>query len=296
MLRSWIGLLGRPKVITSQLLKKSRYLSTAANDELVVQQLDGDDEGIVVLGLNRPKAKNSFSKSLSQKLTQAIEDLQYEEKLRVLIIRSMIPGIFCAGADLKERATMPQSEVGPFVSRLRRLLFDMQNFATPTIAAIDGAALGGGLEMSLGFDMRIASNNASLGLVETKLAIIPGAGGTQNLTRLIGASMAKEMIFTGRVVKGEEAKTLGIVNHVVKQNENGDAAYLKSLDLAREILPQGPVALRMAKRAINCGSEIDISNALAFEQACYAQVIPTKDRIEGLTAFREKRKPKYTGS
>nr|XP_039254982.1 methylglutaconyl-CoA hydratase, mitochondrial-like [Styela clava] len=296
MLRSWIGLLGRPKVITSQLLKKSRYLSTATNDELVVQQLDGDDEGIVVLGLNRPKAKNSFSKSLSQKLTQAIEDLQYEEKLRVLIIRSMIPGIFCAGADLKERATMPQSEVGPFVSRLRRLLFDMQNFAAPTIAAIDGAALGGGLEMSLGFDMRIASDNASLGLVETKLAIIPGAGGTQNLTRLIGTSMAKEMIFTGRVVKGEEAKTLGIVNHVVKQNENGDAAYLKSLDLAREILPQGPVALRMAKRAINCGSEIDISNALAFEQACYAQVIPTKDRIEGLTAFREKRKPKYTGS
>lgn len=298
MFSNLFRLVGKPRSArpTSQLLRKLRCYSTSTNDELIVEKLDGDDKGVVVLGLNRPKAKNSFSKSLSQKLIQAIEELQYDETLRVLIIRSMVPGIFCAGADLKERATMPQNEVGPFVSRLRRLMFDMQNFASPTIAALDGAALGGGMEMSLGLDMRVASEDASMGLVETKLAIIPGAGGTQNLTRLIGSSMAKEMIFTGRVIKGKEAKALGIVNHVVEQNENGDAAYLKSLELAREILPQGPVALRMAKRAINCGSEIDISNALAFEQACYAQVIPTKDRIEGLTAFKEKRKPKYTGS
>lgn len=266
-----------------------------SDDELSVQRLQGDDHGIVVLGLNRPKAMNSFSKSLVKKFEENVEELQYDESLRALIIRSIVPGIFCAGADLKERATMHQSEVGPFVSRLRRLLFDMQNFPVPTIAAMDGSALGGGLEMSLGLDIRVASDNAKLGLVETRLAIIPGGGGTQNLTRLVGPSVAKELIFTARVVNGNEAFKLGIVNHVVEQNSNGDAAYLRALELAREILPQGPVALRMAKRAINCGSEIDIASGLAFEQACYAQVIPTQDRLEGLKAFKEKRKPKYSG-
>lgn len=278
--------------------RSNRFMSSggdSSKEELLVQRLEGEDQGIVVLGLNRPKAMNSFSKKLVEKFEKSVQELQHDESLRVVIIRSMIPGIFCAGADLKERAVMPPSEVGPFVSRLRRLLFDMQNFPVPTIAALDGSALGGGMEMSLGLDMRVASDNAKLGLVETRLAIIPGGGGTQNLARLVGPSLAKELIFTARVLNGSEAHKLGIVNHMVEQNQNGDAAYLRALELGREILPQGPIALRMAKKAINCGSDIDIASGLAFEQACYAQVIHTEDRMEGLMAFREKRKPKYSG-
>ena len=110
----------------------------------------------------------------------------------------MVPGVFCAGADLKERAKMSADEVGPFVGKLRGVLHEMQKIPFPTIAAIDGVAVGGGLEMALGYDMRVASTNAKMGLVETKLAIIPGAGGTQNLARVVGTSKAKELIFTGR--------------------------------------------------------------------------------------------------
>ncbi|XP_047229235.1 methylglutaconyl-CoA hydratase, mitochondrial isoform X2 [Girardinichthys multiradiatus] len=200
-----------------------------------------------------------------------------------------------AGADLKERAKMAQNEVGPFVSKARALITELDNLSVPTIAAIDGAALGGGLEMALACDIRIASSSAKMGLVETKLAIIPGAGGTQRLPRVIGVSLAKELIFTARIVDGKEAYRLGLVNHSVEQNDSGDAAYLHALELAREINPQGPIAVRMAKLAINQGIEVDLSTGLAIEEACYAQVVPTKDRLEGLAAFKEKRRPHYKG-
>ncbi|XP_071321665.1 methylglutaconyl-CoA hydratase, mitochondrial isoform X2 [Trachinotus anak] len=226
---------------------------------------------------------------------EAVEDIKKNNKVRSVILCSLAPGIFCAGADLKERAKMHQSEVGPFVSKARALITELGNLPVPTIAAIDGAALGGGLEMALACDIRIASNTAKMGLVETKLAIIPGAGGTQRLPRVIGVSLAKELIFAARVVDGTEAYRLGLVSNSVEQNKSGDAAYLQALQLAREINPQGPIAIRMAKLAINQGIEVDLSTGLAIEEACYAQVIPTKDRLEGLAAFKEKRRPHYKG-
>lgn len=149
--------------------------------------------------------------------------------------------------------------------------------------------------MSLACDMRVASSSAKMGLVETKLAIIPGGGGTQRLPRLIGASKAKELIFTSRVLDGKQAEDVGLVNHCVEQIESGDAAYKRSLELAKEILPQGPIAIRMAKQAISKGSEVDLQTGLSIEQYCYGIIVPTKDRIEGLTAFREKRAPVYKG-
>lgn len=133
------------------------------------------------------------------------------------------------------------------------------------------------------------------GLVETKLAIIPGAGGTQRLARIVGPAIAKELIFTARVLNGVEATKLGICNHVVEQNQTNDAAYNKAIEIATEILPNGPIGVRMAKKAIDHGLQVDINTGYAIEEACYAQVIPTKDRIEGLNAFAEKRKPKYKG-
>lgn len=165
----------------------------------------------------------------------------------------------------------------------------------PIIAALDGVALGGGLEMALSCDLRVAADTTKMGLVETKLAIIPGAGGTQRLPRIVGPAMAKELIFTGRVIDGAEAFKLGLVNRVVAQNQEGDAAYGKALELAKEILPQGPIALRMAKTAIDRGIEVDLDTGLTIEEFCYAQVIPTKDRLEGLMAFKEKRSPRYKG-
>ncbi|KAJ8287282.1 hypothetical protein GJAV_G00049760 [Gymnothorax javanicus] len=273
-----------------------QYSSDAKlGDDLCVRYLDGEDSGIVVFGINRPKAKNSISKNLVKMLSDAVDAVKGNNKVRTVILCSLVPGIFCAGADLKERAKMHQSEVGPFVSRARALIMEFGNLPMPTIAAVDGAALGGGLELALACDIRVAATTAKMGLVETKLAIIPGAGGTQRLPRVVGVSLAKELIFAARMVDGTEAQTIGLVSHAVEQNKSGDAAYRRALDLAREFLPQGPIAVRMAKLAINQGIEVDLATGMAIEEACYAQVIPTKDRIEGLTAFKEKRTPRYKG-
>lgn len=274
-----------------------RLYSSEVNsgDDLIVRYLDGDDSGLVVMGINRPEAKNAISKNLVSMMSEALESMKTDNTVRTVILCSMVPGIFCAGADLKERAKMQQSEVGPFVTKARTLISELGALPMPTIAAIDGAALGGGLEMALACDIRVAANSAKMGLVETKLAIIPGAGGTQRLPRTVGVSIAKELIFAARVLNGEEAKSLGLVNHAVEQNKGGDAAYLRALDLAREFIPQGPIAVRMAKLAINQGIEVDLKTGLAIEEACYSQVIPTKDRLEGLLAFKEKRPPRFKG-
>ncbi|XP_032283508.1 methylglutaconyl-CoA hydratase, mitochondrial isoform X8 [Phoca vitulina] len=229
-------------------------------------------------------------------LSKAVDALKSDKKVRTIIVRSEVPGIFCAGADLKERVKMNPSEVGPFVSKIRAVINEIAttkkcqsrkdttdsrnknesrhtpNLPVPTIAAIDGLALGGGLELALACDIRVAASSAKMGLVETKLAIIPGGGGTQRLPRAIGMSLAKELIFSARVLDGQEAKAVGLISHVLEQNQEGDAAYRKALDLAREFLPQGPVAMRVAKLAINQGMEVDLVTGLAIEEACYAQM------------------------
>ncbi|XP_075708779.1 methylglutaconyl-CoA hydratase, mitochondrial [Rhinoderma darwinii] len=266
-----------------------------SEDELRVRYLEGEEQGIVVLGINRPHSKNAISKGLVKSMLKAVDSLKGNNKVRTVILRSEVPGVFCAGADLKERAKMHPSEVGPFVSKARALMNEFANLPMPTIAALDGAALGGGLEMALASDIMVAASSAKMGLVETKLAIIPGAGGTQRLPRVVGVALAKELIFSARVLDGNEAKSIGLVNHVVEQNDEGDAAYRRAVALAREFISQGPIAMRMAKLAINQGIEVDLATGLAIEEACYAQVIPTKDRIEGLLAFKEKRPPRYIG-
>lgn len=166
----------------------------------------------------------------------------------------------------------------------------------PTIAAIDGAAFGGGLELALTCDIITAAKSSKMGLTETRLAIMPGGGGTQRLPRRLNPALAKELIFTSRIFSGDDAKKMGVCNHAVEQiDDRDDGAYQKALDIAREILPNGSIGVRMAKKAINKGMQVDIMSGLAIEEACYAQTIPTKDRLEGLKAFAEKRKPVYTG-
>lgn len=259
--------------------------------ELRLERLEGDDAGIILLGLDRPAAKNALGRQLMDEFRQALTELWSDPAVRVVVVHSLVPGVFCAGADLKERAGMTQAEASAFVQSLRTAFTELEDLPMPVIAAIEGAAFGGGLELALAADLRVAGGDARMGLVETALAIIPGAGGTQRLPRLIGASRAKELIFTARRIGAVEAERLGLVDRVAAAGGALDAA----LDLAREILPNGPVALRMAKQAVNRGLELARNSGLAFEQACYAQVIPTKDRLEGLAAFRDKRKPQYRG-
>ncbi|XP_006005040.1 methylglutaconyl-CoA hydratase, mitochondrial isoform X2 [Latimeria chalumnae] len=240
---------GRPAVSSpfpvAALMKFYSSHAKKAEGDLNVRYLEGSDAGIVVLGINRPQAKNAISKNLVTMISEAVDAVKINKNVRTVIIRSEVPGIFCAGADLKERAKMHPSEVGPFVSKARALMNDL--------------------------------------------------GGTQRLPRTIGVTLAKELIFSGRAVDGDEAKAIGLVSHAVEQNEDGDAAYKRALALAREFIPQGPIAVRMAKLAINRGIEVDLATGLAIEEACYAQVIPTKDRVEGLSAFKEKRPPRYKG-
>lgn len=216
-----------------------------------------------------------------------------DRNLRAFVVTSEVEGIFCAGADLKERKEMPQEEVGLFVSNLRKLFSDLSDLPMPTLAAIEGAALGGGLEMALGLDIRIVGEAATLGLPETKLAIIPGAGGTQRLTRLVGYPRASELIFTGRSVKGREAFQLGLATECCPVG----CALDRTLEMARLMAENGPVAVRAAKRAMKAA--VVTPEALAYgmeaERAAYQMVVPTQDRIEGLAAFAEKRKPKYQG-
>lgn len=271
-----------------------RFFSEKSSD-LIIQKLNGKHSGVTVLGLNRPKQKNALGSNLMNELNRAIDDLYYESNSRILIIRSLVPGVFGAGADLKERQKMNEKDVVNFVRKTRTVFNKIYNLPIPVIAAIDGLALGGGLELALSCDIRIADSQAKLGLVETRLAIIPGAGGTQILPRLLNPAIAKQLIYTAKVIDGLKGKELGLINEIVEQTESKDAAYLKSLQLAEEILPNGPIALKMAKAAINKGLETDISTGLAIEEACYAQVVPTKDRLEGLKAFTEKRTPTYIG-
>lgn len=267
----------------------------SSGPDVVVEKLSGDCEGITVLGFNRPAAKNAISKNLLKEIKEAVDSIRHDSSVRVVLLRSLVPGVFCAGADLKERAKMKPEEVGPFVAKARSMISDLENLPMPVIVALDGAALGGGLEMALACDLRVAADTTKMGLVETKLAIIPGAGGTQRLPRIVGAAKAKELIFTAAIIDGKEGEDIGLVNYVVPQNETRDAAYLRSVELAKKIIPNGPIGVKMAKVAISRGVEVDLTTGLSIEEACYAQVIPTKDRIEGLTAFKEKRTPNYKG-
>lgn len=272
---------------TRGLLGQLRAITTSSGSECILEKLSN---GISVITLNRPRQRNALGTLLLDEFKQHLNLLRHDKGTRVVVLRSSVDGVFCAGADLKERALMNESQVAEFVHNLRASFNEFGELLMPTIACIDGFALGGGFELALGADMRIAGESAKFGLPETGLAIIPGAGGTQRLPRLVGVAKAKELIFTGAILNSKQAFEQGLVNQSVT-----GSSFPVAMKIAEVLLSKGPVALKMAKLAINHGSQLDLSNALAFEKTCYAQVIPTEDRIEGLTAFKEKRSPVYKG-
>ena len=245
----------------------------------------------VILTMNRPDVMNCLNFGLLYAMRDMIDSLQYRTDIRTVIITGKGDKSFCAGADLKERATLTPDEVKKFILTIRNLLTSIQNLPMPVISAVNGVALGGGTEVALASDIRIASETASMGLTETRLAIIPGGGGTQRLPRIIGVAKAKELIFTGRRVDAREALEIGLVNKVTSPETLLD----ECLKMANMIAETGPIAVEMAKYAIDKGIETDLATGLAIESNAYRITIPTEDRIEGLTAFKEKRKPQYKG-
>ncbi len=257
-------------------------------DEILIRE---ETDKICILTLNRPKVMNAFNFDLLLALKREIDDIRFKRDIRVVIITGAGERAFCAGADLKERATMPEEKVREFIYTIRNLFTDIENLPKPVIAAVNGVALGGGTELSLACDIRIASENATMGLTETRLAIIPGAGGTQRLPRIVGIAKAKELIFTGKRISAQEALSIGLVNKVCPLSE----LMQECKKMALEICETGPIAIEQAKYAINKGFEVDINTGLAIESNAYWITIPTEDRLEGLRAFKEKRKPNYKG-
>jgi len=234
---------------------------------------------------------NSFNFALLNSLKEQVDALKFNTNVRVVIITGAGRKAFCAGADLKERTTFDELQVKEFIFTIRNLFTSIENLNKPVIAAINGVALGGGTELALACDIRIAAMNASMGLTETRLAIIPGAGGTQRLPRLIGRGKAKELIFTGRRVDAREALQIGLVNQIY----DPESLLTECQKMAAMICETGPIAIEQAKYAINYGLETDLHTGLGIESNAYWVTIPTEDRLEGLAAFQAKRKPVYKG-
>ena len=258
-----------------------------SDNVLLVEQADG----VATLTLNRPDVMNSLNFPLLHAIRDQIESFRFKPDVRVVIITAAGEKAFCAGADLKERATLPPERVKEFIFTIRNLFTSIEQLNKAVIAAVNGVALGGGTELALACDIRIASTNATMGLTETRLAIIPGAGGTQRLPRLVGRGKAKELIFTGQRISAEEALKIGLVNRICEPKDLLDECR----KMAAMICEAGPVAIEQAKYAINYGLETDIHTGLAIESNAYWVCIPTEDRLEGLAAFKEKRKPIYKG-
>jgi methylglutaconyl-CoA hydratase len=253
--------------------------------------LRAEENNIVTLTLNREDAANALSRDLLLSLQEHVSELKSRTDVRVVVITGAGERVFCAGADLKERRGMNADQVRAAVQLIRSTIDAVSTLPQPVIAAVNGVAFGGGTELALAADLRIAVASATFGLTETSLAIIPGAGGTQRLTRLIGVAKAKELIFTARRIDAETAHDLGMVNQVVGSGELSGRVS----ELAREIQKNGPIAVRQAKLAIDRGADVDLRTGLAIEALAYEVVIPTEDRLEGLAAFAEKRKPQYKG-
>lgn len=242
--------------------------------------------------MNRPKAYNALGKNLINQFLESIEEIKNDHitKSRVVIINSALEKAFCTGADLKERKEMKTTEeICTFVDKIRAVLLELESLPQPVIASIDGYAMGGGCELSLAADLRVAGCNAQFALTETKLAIIPGAGGTQRLPRLIGIPYAKEMIMTGKMVKPAEALRIGLIN--AKTDDGVTSSLDLALNYARQMLETGPLALKAAKQAINRGTQQpDFNKACEIEREEYLTTIKSKDKDRALEAFAKSTK------
>ncbi len=249
------------------------------------------DQYVVTVTLNRPEQMNAMNTAMGEDLLACFDGLQRDPDARVVVFTGAGGKAFCAGGDLKERNGMTDE-----AWRAQHVIFEQGAFRIlrcpiPVIAAVEGFALAGGCELAILSDFIVASETAVFGVPETTLGIFPGIGGTQLLPRILGAPLAKELIFTGRRMKVDEAKAAGLVNHVVPAGQ----AKTKALEIARRIADNGPIAVRQAKKAIAYGLETDLDTAMILAIEAYNATVVTEDRLEGVRAFNEKRKPAFKG-
>ena len=246
-----------------------------------------EEDKIAILTINRPKALNALNSGVLDELDKTLSSID-TNKIRALIITGAGEKSFVAGADIGEMSKLTKKEGEAFGKKGNDVFRKIENFPIPVIAAINGFALGGGCEISMSCDIRICSENAVFGQPEVGLGITPGFGGTQRLARLVGEGMAKQMIYTARNIKADEALRIGLVNAVYKQSELMDAAK----KMAKTIAMNAPIAVRNCKKAINDGMQVDMDKAIVIEEKLFGDCFETEDQRAGMGNFLEKDKSK----
>lgn len=250
-------------------------------------------DSIAIVTLNRPDRRNALSRLTLRRLGEVGRELLETRDLRLVIVTGAGERAFCAGADLTERAGMSDDNVRAQLQSYRTELGWLSDPNLPTLALLNGAALGGGLELALCCDFRLAHESAVLGLVETSLGVIPGAGGTQRLPRIVGEARAKELILLARKIDADEALRIGLVHEVLRCPH--DDLVDRAVDWARPLLDNAPLAVRAALAAIEAAADGPLAAGLDRELAEYERCLGSEDRLEALAAFREKRKPVFRG-
>ncbi len=249
-------------------------------------------EGIVTVTINRPQKRNALNRATRRELRSVLEEIRSSDEVRVLIITGAGDQAFVAGADITELKEMNQWDMMNYLSTLSQQLYtDFANLEIPTIAMINGYCLGGGLELALACDIRVASEDASFGQPEVRLGVIPGGGATQRLPSLVGPSVAKELMFTGRIIDAKEALRIGLINRVVPKDKLKETVR----ELAGDLAEKSSIVLKLIKRSVNRGFQATIDIGLAYEALAQCLCFTTEDHEEGLSAFLEKRKPDFRG-
>jgi enoyl-CoA hydratase len=256
-------------------------------------ELERLDSKVLVIRMNRPAAANAMNTQMGLDLMTIFETLQIQQDgLRCVVLTGAGERAFCAGGDLVERRTMSDAQWQAQHAIFERMIRAIINCPLPLVAAVNGAAVGGGCEIAAACDFIYASKNARFALTEVTLGIMPGAGGTQNLTRAVGTRRASEIILTGKPFSAEEAERWGLVNEVVELAD----LMVSVLATVRRIADNAPISVRQIKQAVRRGIDMSISDGLAFEIEAYNRMVPTNDRREGVNAFNEKRKPDFKGN
>jgi len=258
-----------------------------AYDYLLIEK----ENGIAILSINRPGALNALNPDMMKELKQATEDVSRDDGIRVLIITGAGEKAFVAGADIKFMQNLNPVEGRDWGILGQRVFRAIEELEKPVIAAVNGFALGGGCELAMAADIRLASEKAKFGQPEVGLGITPGHGGTQRLPRLVGEGRAKELCLTGDIIDAQEACRIGLVNHVYPADKLMDAAKT----MARRIMQRAPVAVRYSKVAINRGMQTDIDTAMAIEADLFGLCFSTMDQKTGMEAFTHKEKPTFAG-